>query len=116
VIRRTFHASGEPAVYSVDFVPRGLLPEDIAGIDGLDSIFDFLRHYAKRQVRYSVADIVPVIPPPEVVEKLGVPGDRALVLLHHIHIDESDRPVAVTKAYINDHVLRFSVVRTYTNS
>lgn len=116
VIRRIFEATGEPAVLSIDYVPIKMISEDIGGLDGSDSIFDFLRRYCKRKVRYSVAEIVPIIPPADVVELLRVPAGQPLMLLQHTHVDEDDQPVAYTRAYINDRFVRFSVVRTYTDS
>lgn len=117
VIRRVFEASGKPAVFAVDFVPLGLLErQNVDGLDGQKSIFDFIRRYTRRQVRYSVAEIVPLLPPKEVVRSLGVSEGNALILLEHTHIDDSDEPVAFTRAYVNDRFVRFSVVRTYTDS
>lgn len=117
VIRRTFEASEEPAVFAIDFVPLRLLDDaDVGQLDGGKSIFDFVRHYTKRKVRYSVAEIVPAVPTEEVAQKLLVPSSAPLILLQHTHIDESDQPVAFTRAYVHDRFIRFSVVRTYTNS
>lgn len=116
VIRRIFEASGDPAVLSVDYVPIKMISEDIGGLDGRDSLFDFIRRYCKRKVRYSVAEIVPIIPPADVIDLLRVPAGQPVMLLQHIHVDEDDQPVAFTSAYINDRFLRFSVVRTYTDS
>lgn len=117
VIRRTFDASGEPAVFAVDYVPLRLLEGvDTDTLGGGTSIFDFVRHYTRRKVRYSVAEIVPVLPSREVAQTLLVPLSAPLILLQHTHIDESDEPVAITRAYVNDRFVRFSVVRTYTDS
>lgn len=117
VIRRVFEASGKPAVFAVDYVPLGLLEyRSIDELDGQKSIFDFIRRYTRRQVRYSVAEIVPLLPPKEVVQSLRVSEDNALILLQHTHIDDSDEPVAFTRAYVNDRFIRFSVVRSYTDS
>lgn len=116
VIRRIFEASGEPAVLSIDYVPIKIITEDISGLNRHDSVFDFLERYCRRKVRYSVAEIVPMLPTPEVVELLKVPATQPLMLLQHVHVDEDDHPVAFTRAYINDRFIRFSVVRTYTDS
>lgn len=117
VIRRVFRASGDPAVFCIDYIPMSILPPDIAERpNGRQSIFDFLRQVAGRQVRYSVADIVPMVPSDEVAVALRIPRDQAVLLLQHTHIDQRDQPVAMTHAYVNDRLLRFSVVRTYTNS
>ncbi len=116
VIRRVFYADGQPAVFAIDHVPMSVLPGDELPDLGNESIFDFLRLQADRQVRYSVAEIVPTVPPAEVVGALALSASVPVLLLEHTHVDESDVPVAFTQAYVNDKFLRFSVVRTYTNS
>jgi GntR family transcriptional regulator len=116
VIRRLIRASGDPAVFCIDYIPMAILPADIAERpNGRQSIFDFLRQVANRQVRYSVAEIVPVVPPDEIAGVLAIPRDQPMMLLQHTHIDKGDQPVAMTKAYVNDRLLRFSVVRTYNS-
>ncbi|MDQ6526493.1 GntR family transcriptional regulator [Nocardioides sp. LHD-245] len=116
VIRRVFYADGQPAVFTIDHVPMRVLPENELPDNGDESIFDFLRVRAGRQVRYSVAEIVPTMPHQEVVDALNLADGVPVLLLEHTHVDESDVPVAFTQAYVNDKSLRFSVVRTYTNS
>jgi GntR family transcriptional regulator len=111
VLERLFMASGVPAVYAVDHVPRELLPDLDA--PGESSVFAFLEHHAGRTVRYSVADIVPVVGDDGVAAHLQVPVGTPVLLLLHTHIDDYDEPVAVTRAFINPAVMPFSVVRTY---
>lgn len=116
VIKRIFEASDEPAVLSIDYVPTSYLNTRVDDLEGHESVFDFIRAYTGRRVRYSVAEIVPIIPSKEIVQDLRIDADQPLVLLHHTHVDEDDRPVAFTRAYINQRFVRFSVVRTYTDS
>ncbi|WP_426245008.1 GntR family transcriptional regulator [Nocardioides sp. LHG3406-4] len=115
-VERIFGASGKPAVLSIDVVPVRFLLDGIDGLEGYESVFEFVRRTTGRQVRYSVADIVPFIATTKIAEDLGITAGVPLILLRHTHIDQDDRPVAFTRAYINDELLRFSVVRTYTDS
>jgi len=111
VLERLFLASGKPAAFAVDHVPCELL----GGLDapGESSVFAFLERHAGRTVRYSVADIVPVVGDEGVAARLQVAVGTPLLLLLHTHIDSNDEPVAVTRAYVNPAVMPFSVVRTY---
>lgn len=115
-IERIFNASGKPAVLSIDVVPVSYLLDGTKGLEGYESVFEFVRQNTGRQVRYSVADIVPVIATEKIASSLGLAVGAPLILLRHTHIDQDDRPVAFTRAYINDALLRFSVVRTYTDT
>jgi GntR family transcriptional regulator len=116
LIERLFTASGRPAVLTIDVIPSGYLLGGAESVDGAASIFDFVGRNTGRQVRYSVADIIPVVATRQTAEALQVRPGTPLVLLRHVHIDQDDRPIAFTRAFINDEILRFSVVRTYTDS
>ena len=116
LIERLFTASGKPAVLTIDVIPSDYLLEDADRLGGAASIFDFVGRNTGRQVRYSVADIIPVVASPQTADVLGLAPGAPLILLRHVHIDQDDRPIAFTRALINDEILRFSVVRTYTDS
>lgn len=114
-VERVFEASGEPAVYSVDWVPWRLLHTD-APIDGEQSVFALVERHTHHRIGYSVAEIVPVQADARVAGALGIDAGQAVVLLAHTHLDDRDRPVATTHAYLHDGRLRFSIVRTYRNA
>ena len=112
-VARVFRASGDPAVFLLDHVPTELLRTAVEDLTGEESTFEFLRLHTGRQVRYSVAEVVPVTAGAEVAKRLELTPGHPLLLLLHTHLDDDDRPLAVTKAYVNDGYLKFSVVRTY---
>lgn len=113
-VRRVFEGSGRPAAYTVDHVPMRFLEADIGEVDGRRSTFEFVRRWTSRPVRYSVAEFCPVTVDEGIAEVLEVPVGAAVLLLDHLHIDEYDRPVAVTRAYLNDELIHFSSVRAYS--
>lgn len=113
VLERLFMASGRPTVYAVDHVPVELI--DDLDAPGEESIFAYLAAYAGRTVRYSVADIFPVVADQDVADHLQMEVGAAVLLLQHTHIDSNDDPVAATSAYIHPERLTFSVVRTYND-
>lgn len=113
VVERVYEASGEPAIMAIDYVPQRLFLSDApAELRSEQSTFAFLRRYTGRDTRYSVAGIVPVLPDEVVCAALNVPPSQPLLLLDHTHIDTDDEPIGVTRAYVNDRYLRFSVTRT----
>jgi GntR family transcriptional regulator len=115
-VERVFEASGEPAVYSVDWVPWRLLRAPGERPDGEESVFALVERHTDHRVRYSVAEIVPVRAEARVADALGLDAGQAVLLLAHRHLDDQDRPVATTHAYLHDGRLRFSIVRTYRNA
>ncbi|WP_028927259.1 GntR family transcriptional regulator [Pseudonocardia acaciae] len=116
-IERVFHAGDTPAVHTVDLVPVRLLaggrdrsPETL---DATRSTFEFVRTHLGRPVCYSVAEVRPVLAPPEVATRLRLPATRPVLRLRHTHIQADERPVAVTVAHVNDDHLCFSVIRSH---
>jgi GntR family transcriptional regulator len=115
-IERVFEADGRPAVFGVDYVAADLLAGEIADLDPGSSTFDFLESNTPHRVQYSVAELVPTVPPPAVAGHLDLAPGTPTLLLRHLHINALQRPIAVTESYVNDAIIRFSVVRTYLDS
>lgn len=115
VIERIFTADGRPAVLSIDHVPSRLLHDPSGTPDPLDSTFSFVAAHIGRQVCYSVAEVRPLLPPPDVREALEIEADHPLLFLRHVHVHADESPLAVTTAYVNDDYLRFSVIRGYSD-
>ncbi|HET8590108.1 MAG TPA: GntR family transcriptional regulator [Nakamurella sp.] len=112
VVERRYDASGKPAILVVDVVPQRFLPRPPGQLTAEDSTFDFINRHTGRSVSYSVASIRPVLADERVRTALRLAADSPVLMLDHLHIDQDDRAVALTDAYINDRYLRFSVVRT----
>lgn len=112
-IRRVFEASGRPAVYSTDLVPTAFLTGDVADVDAGKSTFEFVRTWTPRSVRYSVAGLRACSADAQIAAALEVSEGTPLVVLDHLHVDEEDTPIAITQAYVNDEILRFSMIRAY---
>jgi GntR family transcriptional regulator len=112
-IERIFQADGDPAVHSVDLFPVRLLADGPELLEAARSTFEFVEAHMDQPVCYSVAEVRPVVPIPEVARALRVPRMRPLLRLRHTHVQANEQAVAVTTAHINDEYLRFSVIRTY---
>lgn len=115
-VERVFEADGAPAVFSTDYVPESLLTAPASRLDAGSSTFEFLESNTGHRVQYSVAELVPSLPSATVSVNLGITKREAVLLLSHLHVDAAQRPIAVTEAYLNDAIIRFSVVRTYLDS
>ncbi|MGH9171322.1 MAG: GntR family transcriptional regulator [Acidimicrobiales bacterium] len=115
-IERLFEADGNPAVFSVDYIPLSHLIDDREAIEPGRSTFDVLARNAGQHVLYSVAELIPTVPDVVVAELLKLPVGSATLLLRHVHVNDEQRPIAATDAHINGAFLRFSVVRRYIDS
>lgn len=115
IVERLFRGSARPAVLSIDQLPLTFMidPDDIqVGA----STFELVDRTTDRHIRYSVAELIPIIADGIVSDRLGIVAGSPLLLLRHVHIDEHEHPVAITTAYVTDELVRFSVIRTYTDT
>ncbi|MHB2023485.1 MAG: GntR family transcriptional regulator, partial [Mycobacteriales bacterium] len=80
-IERLFEADQNPAVFSIDYVSISLLVTDHAQVEAGSSTFDFIARNTDREVQYSVAELVPVVPNPAVRAHLRSSAREAALLL-----------------------------------
>lgn len=112
IIERLFRASGRPAVLSRDLVPLDRMVMAPEQLSAGRSTFAFLSECAGVKVRYSVARLRAVGAAPDVAASLRMDPGTPVLLLDHLHLDEDDRPVGVTEAYLDQEVIPVSQVRT----
>lgn len=112
VIKRLFLADGRPAVLAIDHVrPDCLRPESEWAGDFEDSVFTFSDRALTEPIFYSVAEIIPCQAREEVAASLDRPEGYLLLLLEHLHFSETQRPLVLTKAYVDPQYIQFCVVR-----
>lgn len=110
-IERIFTSDGRPAVAAFDLVPLARLRAPWQEVEPEDSVFSFCAAWCGRPISYSIAEIVPVAADRAIAECLELAGGTPLILLDHLHVSGADEPAAATRAYLDDRLLRFSVVR-----
>lgn len=114
-VQRLFTASGRPAIFVTDYVPKRLLLVAVEKVRDVDSSFRLVRDYTARQVRYSISHILPAVASVDVANALDLGVGDPSLLLRTAHFDEDDEPCAVSSAHIDPAYLEFTVVRTYTD-
>lgn len=112
IVDRVFRASGRPAVLSRDHVPLERLLVPARELSAERSTFAFMRRWSGRTIRYSVAAIRAIAAPPEVATALELDEGAPVLLLDHQHIDQDDQALCVTRSYLRDGLIDFSMVRT----
>ncbi|MGH3439387.1 MAG: GntR family transcriptional regulator [Sciscionella sp.] len=112
VVERVYDADGDAAIMVMDYIPVRFLLCDASEVTGEESTFAFLERFTGRPVCYSVAEIRPVRPDRKVCKTLRITPSVPVMLVDHTHVDADECVVGLTKAYVNDDYLTFSVVRT----
>jgi GntR family transcriptional regulator len=110
-IERVRTADGDPIVYSIEFIPMGLLDEGVGALKRLSgSLYEFLSDLGYR-VHHAVATIEPVVATEELAGKLEVePGEP---LLHFAQADygEGGKPYLFSLEWYRSEAVQVTVYR-----
>ncbi len=107
--RVRFHDT-EPLIYSVDILPRRLVPEPIEAIDWSGSLFDLLEARGVH-VGSALAQVQAVVLPAKARRIVGDGSGRPWVLLTHRNLDDAGHVVAYSHDYYRGDRFTFNVLR-----
>ncbi len=108
-VERVRTADGEPVVYCVDKIPKGLIP--LEHVHKEDSMFQLLEEYSEKVVGYAVTFIEPVGYQERISTILNCDPDQPLLLLKQMHYTTDDEPVLYSSNYFRPDTFGFHVLR-----
>ncbi|WDZ82454.1 GntR family transcriptional regulator [Micromonospora cathayae] len=113
-ISRTRTADGVPVVHCAEWIPADLLPDPTA-LDGFgtrDSLYDVLADLGL-PVRQAVARFVPVLPDPDLRDRLDVAPDVPVLLLEQRHFPatRADRIVLFSRNWYDTRRIDLQAIR-----
>ncbi|WP_047984826.1 GntR family transcriptional regulator [Ornithinibacillus californiensis] len=108
-LERIRTADGEPVVFCIDKVPKGLIPIEAAHTE--DSLFKLMENHAGKRISYAVTYIEPVSYHEKIFDVLNCDFDKSLLLLKQMHYTEDDRPILYSLNYFRSDVFSFHVFR-----
>lgn len=115
---KTFYADGQPAIHIEDEIPLSYVSgatqralSDGRDYDFDDSIFAFSQTWPGRTIDHVVVEIVPVVAPDADGFPLALPPGTPYIMLLETHYTEQGEPVAFSRVHVDDHFIRFHVVR-----
>jgi GntR family transcriptional regulator len=100
----------EPLIYSIDVLPRRLLPEPLDEVDWTGSLFELLEARGVR-VSSAIAQVQAVVLPIPARSIVGDDSGRPWVLLTHRNLDDAGRTVAYSHDYYRGDRFAFNVLR-----
>lgn len=114
VLERIRTANQEPVVYCRDHLPQRILPEQLDmtmyGGDG-ESIFKVLEEQFHIRIDYAITNIIPMVAPEWLAEKLAISAGTPVLLLEQKHFEQKDRMVLFSRNYFRPDKFEFHVVR-----
>lgn len=112
-IERLFRANDEAAIYSTDYIPLSHLAETVDRMQPEESVLHFASRWCRRPIAYSTAVLVPALAPDGVWQLFGLDGPQPVLVLDHLHFDRANAPVGLSRAYTNDRLIRWGLVRNW---
>lgn len=109
-IRRIVFADGDPAIYTIDRIPKKLFIYPVETLSFTERYIDFLKEYCDIELAYTSSNMIPVNADDEISELLHVDRNKALLKCEDIHYDTENRPVVTGTIWYSEKI-RFSVVR-----
>lgn len=115
---KTFFADGQAAIHIEDEIPFSYVSaatqealSDGQGYDFDDSIFAFSQTWPGRTIDHVVVEIVPVVVPDTKDFPLTLAPGTPYIMLLETHYTAQGEAVAFSQVHVDDHYVRFHVVR-----
>ena len=115
---KTFFADGQVALHIEDEIPFSYVSAatqealgDGQGYNFNDSIFAFSQTWPGRTIDHVVVEIVPVVVPDTEDFPLNLAPGTPYIMLLETHYTAQGEPVAFSQVHVDDHYIRFHVVR-----
>lgn len=110
---RLILATRMPAIWATDYFPalafaRKPSTEDLMG----ESPFELARDLLIEPIDHAIVEIVPCMPTDDVQNRLGIGRSDPYIILRESHFGASLMPLGFSLIHVNDHFVRFELVRT----
>jgi GntR family transcriptional regulator len=112
IIQRTLLGNRKPAIHLREYMTVRLLTRT-PKIEALPaSIFEISEQFLSQKIEYSVSEIIPAIVDRTMMEALGLPEGDPILRLEEIHFNGNNEPIIFSEVFVNDHMIRFNLIRT----
>jgi GntR family transcriptional regulator len=102
-------ADDKPVLYSFDYLPGDILPDQPAMLG--PSLYAFLSEVCGREIEFGEAELIPYAADEDVAKKLEVPIGTLCMHIRQVDFDVDHRPVVFSKEYYVATACKFTVRR-----
>lgn len=113
-LTRLFYADDRPVILARNVIPAVFFREPIAQIDGQLNINEILNLYCHQNIAFAITDIRSVLTKKEVHKLLGKAPGQAVLALEVAFYSKQNLPLALGTNYLDDKVLRLSLVQAWS--
>jgi len=112
VVQKLFLADEKPVIFSRTFVPPRIITLDFTSDDLHGPIYEFVPNYCQQEFAYYVTEIVPVVAPAWLVDRLALPpAVTALISFEEVGFNQAGEPIIKAYSYFRSDLLRLRLIR-----
>jgi GntR family transcriptional regulator len=112
VIQKLFQADDKPVIFTQTYLPAQLIKCPFNFDDLGAPIFEFLPKFCRQELAYYLSEIVPLIAPAWLVDRLDLPQpDTAILSFEELIHNQTNEPIAKATSYFRNDLLRLRLIR-----
>jgi GntR family transcriptional regulator len=112
MIQKLFLADDTPVIFNQAHLPLKLIKRPYTLDDFQAPIYQFLPKFCQQALAYSFSEIVPLIAPVWLIDRLALPASpTALLALEEISYNPDNDPILKAYSYFRDDLLRLRLIR-----
>jgi len=112
VIQKLFLADDQPVIFTQTSIPTSLIAQPYTNPDLRLPPYRFLPKICQQPLAYFLTDIVPLIAPPDLANRLALPQPQtALLSFEEMGYNQDNEPVIKAISYFRDDLLRLRLIR-----
>lgn len=111
VVRKTFLAGGQPAIYCIDQIPTHWIRSSFDEAELQQPIFDFMRRRCNLVTVQNLAELIPTTASPPIAAILNLQPGAPLLRIEEVGYDADGVAVVLHTEYYHDNYVRFSLLR-----
>ncbi len=108
---KVFLASGQPAIYVVEYLPTALIQEPYQLTELEQPLFKFLERRCQAPVDYILSEIMPSRADEEIARLLDVELGSPLLKFAEVFYSRKNAPLGLATIYFRDPLIRFHALR-----
>jgi GntR family transcriptional regulator len=111
-VQKVFLADAQPVIFNQTFLSSQLIKRPYTADDFSGPVYQFLPKFCLQELAYFFSEIVPLIAPPWLVERLELSSSPAALLsLQEVGYNQDNEPIIKASSYFRDDLLRLRLIR-----
>jgi GntR family transcriptional regulator len=115
VVQKLFLADDKPVIFTRTYIPPKIIKQPYTPDNLIEPVFQFVPKFCQQEFAYYLSEIVPVIAPPWLVDRLALPQANTVVLaFEEIGHNQDNEPIIKAYSYFRNDLLRLRLIRRQT--